>query len=407
MVNKMKLEIDPVGQYYSSIANEKQPGIFSITARLKETVRPDILQLAVNDVIRRLPFISGRLKGGFFCYYYEIIKEPPQILPASEPYTFSYYYKNGSHVLRVLYGERHFAVETTHSVCDGRGLEKVTSALLVRYFELLGLTTGKDGIIDCTADVQEEEAENAYARYANTQKTKLSFEKMTPSVKAYHSKCSQISETGIITQKFDAGKMKAAAKAFGATISEFILAHIFTVIAEERKARGCTKPITASVPIDCRSFFPSKTLRSFVSSATIVMPESAKDFSEMIRQTHSQFTRIDKDYVLSDICEVHKLYNSMYYLPRILKKLGIKMIEYSEAASQTTGFSNLGLVKLPKEIEEHIDILEFAIGLAQDTPYFFSCITFGNVLALTATVTPEGAAIAEKVNKTLEKSLEK
>ena len=380
------IELDLIGQYYASIINEKQSGVFSISAHLKESVNPQILQQAVNDLMRRLPFVSGRLRRGFFHYAHEVIAEPPLIKPVSEPYAFSDYYNKGSgHVLRIVYGERHFTVETIHSICDGRGLTKITSALLVRYFELLGVTMDKSGVIDCSDSFQPEEAENAFLRYANSPNKKKTEKKKPPSKsKAYQPIRSKSTEVQVITRKFSANEIKSSAKEHGATVSEYILAHIFRAVAEERAARGIRNPITAMIPIDCRSFFPSKTLRSFVSAATVVMPET-DDFSEMLRQIRAQFETINKESVLGEISELQNLYNKFRFAPRIAKKLFMKMFESANAAASTTGLSNLGLVKLPAEITGRVDSLDFAISLEESTPYFFSCVTVGDALALTAT----------------------
>ncbi|MCL1842830.1 MAG: hypothetical protein FWF79_03375, partial [Defluviitaleaceae bacterium] len=168
---KTRIALDPVGLYYASTISEANPGNFNISAYLHEKIDPQVLQTAVNDLMRRLPFLSGRLYGGFFQYFHEILEAPPQIIKADTVPLFGEYYKEGSgHVLRVLYGERHFTVEAIHSIVDGRGLAKVVCALLVRYFELLGVRVSKSDIVDCRGIAVAEEAEDAYIRYANSKK---------------------------------------------------------------------------------------------------------------------------------------------------------------------------------------------------------------------------------------------
>ncbi|MDR0767374.1 MAG: hypothetical protein LBE57_02855 [Methanosarcinales archaeon] len=393
------MELDLIGQYYASIINRKQSGVFALSAHLKEPIDPRILQQAVNDLMRRLPFLNGRLKRSFFHYKNEILTAPPQVKPAgAEPLFCNYYNRGSRHMLSIVYGERHFTVRTTHIICDGRSLSKIICAVLLRYYELLGVEADKSDIIDCSGHFQSEEAENAYGRFANPA---AEVEKSSPNVKAYRLKSSKSAPQKVLTKTFAGDKVKAAAKAHRATVTEYLSAQILSGIAKERNGKGDKRPVIIMIPIDGRSFFPCRTLRSFVSTSAIVMPET-EDFSEMVRQVSAQFERINKESVQKDINELQNPYHSIRYVPRVLKVFVMKRFERSKYLSQTTGFSNLGLIKLPLEVESRVERLEFSISLEQDSSYFFSCATVGNTLAFTATFREEGRDVVETVMKRLE-----
>ena len=396
------VELDLVGQFYASIISREQSCVFAVSAYLKEHVQPIVLQQAVNDLMRRLPFLNGRLKRGFFHYKYEFLAEPPQVKPSSEEPLFCDFFSRGSgHMISVSYGERHFTVQTTHVACDGRSLAKLASALLVRYFKILGVESGKNDVINCTEFFRAEEAENAYERYVKRPVQSDA----KPAIKAYRYKSSKSAKHHVLTQVFDAGKLKEVSRSHNATITEFILMQIFRSIAKERDAKKDKRPITALIPIDCRSFLPSKTLRSFVSGVTITMPET-NDASQSIQQIKLQLSeKINKDAVLKDISEIQNMYHSARYVPRILKKVFMKIFARSEASNNTTGFSNVGPVKLPREVEDRVEQMEFLISLEHDSPYFFSCITVGDALALTTTFRDEGRFVAETVMEAVKSRL--
>jgi len=168
------------------------------------------------------------------------------------------------------------------------------TALLVRYFEILGMVTQQGGLIDWSADPRPEEAEDAYARYADLKTTSARKVSTSGERRTYHFDRSQPVPVRFVTRKFDLARVKAAAKAYDATIGEFVLAHIFRAIARDRAARGSSEPITTMLPIDCRSFFPTETYRNFVAEETIVMPETA-DLAVMVQQLSQQFAKIDAD----------------------------------------------------------------------------------------------------------------
>ncbi len=399
-MNNKTMEIDLIGQYYTSINNSKSPGVFALSVYLKESIQPKILQQAANDLFRRLPFLNGRVKKGFFHYQYEILRALAKIESDGKEPLFSDYYNKGSHhMIKIVYGKQHFTVKATHSICDGRGLSKFTSALLVHYFELLGMDLDRGDVIDCNGKFTPEEAEDAAKRYMTA--PPKNFKKKTDSkATVYRVKSPKSSTQQFLTQSFDAGRIKAAAKAHDATINQYLLAHIFSVIAKKRDVEGGTGRITGSVQIDCRSFFESKTLRSFVTAATVFKIEN-KDFSKMVKHIKNQFNEITKDSVWEKLYEQQKMYQNARFVPRVLKVLAMKMIARMEAGKSTTGISNLGLIKLPAEIESRIKRIEFPIAIEQGYSNFFSCATIGNTLALTATFREEGRDIVEAVMKTI------
>ena len=396
MQNKT-MEIDVIGQYYTSINTGKQSGVFALAVYLKELVNPQVLQQAFDDLMRRLPFLNGRVRRGFFHFEFERLETFAKIEPDDNEPLFSDYYNRGSrHMIRVFYGQRHFIVKTTHSICDGRGLSIFTKALIVRYFQLLGVEFSDIGDTICCCDtLSAEEWEDSHKRYA-TRPENAAVEKENTPAKAYHIKFRKSPAQQILSGSFDAGKIKSIAKALDVTVSEYILTHIFMAVAAHRNASGETGRIGAMIPVDCRSFFPSKTLRSFVASADVFMPET-DDFTEMARGVKAQFREITKDSMLREMYEHQKMYDMARFVPRAIKALYMKVITYYEAEFVTTGLSNLGLIKLPHEIESRIERMEFPIALEPDFPQFFSSVTVGNVLTLTASFKEEARQVVETV----------
>ena len=437
-VDKQEMKLDVIGQYYSSINTRKQSGVFALSVYIKESLQPEILQQAADDLMRRLPFMNGRLKYGFFHYKYEILKNFAKIVPYKEEHLFSDYYNKGSrHMIRIVYGEKHFTVKTTHSICDGRGLSKFTKALLVRYYELLGMKVDKGDIIDCNGAFDPEEAEDAPERfgkafpkeeketctgdvnriltgvenksYKGAKKTNKELEKTLnkeekkPSKedKVFQIKYSRSSPRRILTKSFDASEIRKAAKEYQASVSEYLMAHILRAVEQERDRTGGKRRIIGDLPIDCRSFFPSKTLRSFVTAVDIVMPEE-KNFALMVKQIKEQFKEITKEKVQEQLCEYQEMYHATRFVPRAIKVLYMKRMTRFEARLASTGLSNLGVMKLPAEIESRIERMAFPIALEQDFPLFFSSVTVGNTLTLTGCFREEGRSIVEEVIDRLE-----
>jgi len=391
------LELDPIGQYYASTITPEHPGQFMLSAYLDEAVDPEILQQSVNDVMGRLPFLCGRLNPKFFSYYHELLHSPPTIVWMGDSYAFTDYYNKGEkHVLRVLYGESHITVEAIHSIVDGRGLAKVMQTLLVRYFELMGVSFEKGDMIKCQDKLQAEEWEDAYLRFYDPSKKK-SGRITKKNHKSYHHKVSAPKPAHVFFKTFNLAYVKQAAKASGATITEYLTAQIFFAIANERNTRGSCKPITILIPIDCRTFFTTKTLRSFVDSITIVMPET-DNFSEMVAGIRQQFAKITPDFIQKNINEFQGLKTKARFIPRVVKTWLLRRFEGAEGDSLTTAFSNIGKVSLPPEIEDRIEKMAFIIDAGEDDmPITYASATVGNSLTLAFTLCVEADALVEDI----------
>ncbi|MCL2203830.1 MAG: hypothetical protein FWB88_07815 [Defluviitaleaceae bacterium] len=397
MNRERRIKLDHLGQFYSAVNSEENPGTFSVGVHLKEPVLlPEVLQEAVNGLVKRLPHLNVRRYSGFFDYYHEMLAEPLRIEREEEGVAPCRYFAKGGPLLRVLYGKGHFTLEVHHSVCDGRSLAMVASSLLIRYCELLAGEKGvdKEGFIDCAGAARGEESEDAYARYADMRKTKSDKDErvyvpMHQPVKAQH-----------ITHTFELPVIKAKAKARGLTLTEYIMAHIFSAFKKQRELEGVEKSITCNVPIDCRTFFPSKSLRCFVSSKIIQMPESA-GFHEMAHGIKKQFAEITPGYIQGRISEMERLIRLGRFVPLFIKKWIIQRIGHSVSAGCSTGFSNLGLIKLPKAVQDKVAMYSFVLGIEPDMPYQFACVATGDILTLTATITAKDTAMVERIYSAL------
>jgi len=68
----------------------------------------------------------------------------------------------------------------------------------------------------------------------------------------------------------------------------------------------------------------------------------------------------------------------------------------------TTAFTNLGLVELPGEVEERVEMLEFVVADAPGIPYTFACVAVGDALTLTTTASVEDHGLTERAAEGLE-----
>jgi len=388
---KNRIKLDHTGQYWATIHSEDNPRTFSLTIHLNEVVNPEILQQAVNDLIKRLPHLNVRLKSGCLWWYHDILDTPLKIAQQSKNFVPARHFKKDETLTRILYGERHFTIEILHTICDGRGLLKIINALLIRYYERLGYRVNKQGMIDCATSPRVEETEDAYARYADLRKSKK--EKVKREI--YIPKYQAVTPTTII-KKFDLNLLKYKAKTHDATVTEYIIAHMMIEFAKQREKEGSQKAVVVDTPVDCRTFFPTDCLRNFNSYKMILMPESS-NFADLLQKIKAQFGEINADLCQETMSEMENLMRLANYVPLFIKKLIIRKIGDAEKNNYSVLLSNLGLVKLPEEIKDKVEMFSFPIGNESHVPYQFSCVTVGNTLTLTIVTTAKDNQIVENI----------
>jgi len=139
-----KLTLDPIGFLYAGTSNKDFPNNYTISVVLNEKINVSTLQLAVNDVFKRVPVVNGKLVESETGFYHEILPNPPTITQDKGLYPYEQYYLEGTkHSLRVVYGEQHFKIESMHFITDGRSTTELAKGILIRYYELLGVDVEK------------------------------------------------------------------------------------------------------------------------------------------------------------------------------------------------------------------------------------------------------------------------
>jgi len=390
-----KFPLNYIGQFYSAATNEDYPGVFSISMHLHEKLCAETLQQAVNDIAKRLPHFNVRKQNDKFWYYNEELPTPPVIEKQADITEPLRYFKDDAHLLRIIYGENHFTLEVSHSVCDGRTLAPVAVSLLIRYYHLLGVEVDGEGFINVNDPTTPEETEDAYVRYADMRKftTPMPVDVYIPTFEPVITKT--------ITYKINLQKLKAAASEHGVTVATYIAAHIFSEFAKQRAKDGNNLPITIHMPIDCRPHYPSKTMQNFVSHIIPTMPESV-DFTFMARGIKSQFMALTPNYLQNIMSEVQALVYKADKMPLTAKKQQC-MIDVGNRlyGGSSTGLSNLGVMTLPKQLQERVDMMTFALGPETGLPYLFGCITTGDTIAFTGTSTTEDTSIMDGLKQAL------
>ncbi|MHA1202193.1 MAG: hypothetical protein ACTSQ4_06710 [Candidatus Heimdallarchaeaceae archaeon] len=355
---------------FSLVSSPKIPQVFRLSATMKETINITQLQKALNNIIVRFPYFRVNMKTGFFWHFWETNLDYPRIYADSKyPNNFLPITQKGEFPFRVKAYKKRIAVEYHHCLTDGTGGLTFLKALVAEYLRVKRFKIQNWG--DTLRPVQVpqfEEYEDAYRRYSQKVKTGREFVSNAFNIPFKREKVGIYHITkGIMPIK----KVLEEAKSYGISITEYIVSTYIESLQEllysfpSNLLKKNLKPIRIMVPVNLRNLFPSKTMRNF---SLYILPGidprlGQYNFDEIVRQVHHFMKKeVHPKAFISTMYKNTTIERRMFLrlTPLAVKKFfGQRGYHYIGTPAYTGILTNLGRVKLPEEVEEHVEDVEF------------------------------------------------
>lgn len=363
--------LDNAATIYPVMSNRSWMAMFRLCATLTEDVDKDILEEALRSTVKRFPTMAVRVRRGFFWHYLEHVEGiPPVTLDVANPCLPLKKKDNNRFLFRVRYYKKRIALEFFHVLTDGSGGMCFLKTLVAEY---LRLRYGADiprgaTILDCSEAPRPEETEDSFPKFAG--KVPLARGEST----AYHLRGTEEHKQflNITTGTLEAGDVAAKAKELGVSVTHYLCATLIQSIADIQrrdKRRGSRKqPIKICIPVNLRRIFGSSTVRNFSSYVNpgierrygeYSLAETAKIVQhQMGLETTPQHLRAK--FTANVLAENNPV---VRFVPLFVKIMILQIVYRATGDVQTTStISNLGVVTLPKEMEEHVERLDFQLG---------------------------------------------
>lgn len=383
--------LDNAGVLYSALQKETYSAIYRFSAVMTEPVNPEALQRAIDRTIPRFPSFAVRIKKGLFWYYLEPNTAPGPFLKKDirypcQPVRFR---EDNGWLIRFYYYERRISVEVFHALSDGAGTLVLFKTLLAVYLRELGFKIPNTcGVLDVDGVPDPEELEDAYARYAG------------PKAIAMRRRGWAYQNTGTpepfytlhVTMGFlPVDQLKARAKSYGATITEYLTAALMQVILERQRLEhpGRERPVALVIPVNLRALFPSKTLRNFIITVSpSIDPRMGEyTFEEILAQV-SHYMKLHVNRQELRAAFTHNLrftQNRLLQLVPVVLKNPVMALNYRMFGSRpySGNYSNPGRFAVPPEMEGHIHHMEVVVGQATVPRSHCVSLSYGNIMEIT------------------------
>ncbi|MDD3999790.1 MAG: alcohol acetyltransferase [Bacilli bacterium] len=378
-------KLDNAAKIFPSVTSAKRSNVFRLSAVLKEKVDPALLEEALNLTITRFPSLKVKLKRGLFWYYLEENEAKASVRPDS-PYICQRFKRreNNAFLFRVTYYLSKINLEVFHSLTDGTGALEFLKTITYNYL----LLTGKE--IDSENLILTSDFENVYEEYQDSfvQNYDASLKNNQRDPKALQFRGSLYANyyISIITGELDVLKLKEVARQYGATITEFLTSClIFSAKSLTSLIKREDKPFQVLVPVNLRKHFPSKTLRNFslfISPGTKLRADLT--FEEIITEVKLAFeSELQKEKLQQRIVANVTIEKNFFLriVPLVIKEFVLR-IGYSAWGDKlnSMSFSNVGQVKLPKDMEAYVQKFIFSNSASKTSPINLGAISYQDKL---------------------------
>lgn len=393
-------KLDNAAKVFPAASSSENTSTFRVAFTLKDKIKPDVLQKALDRSISRYPTLAVRLRRGLFWYYFE---KNEQRLIVQEEKDWPCYridkYANNKYLIKVLYYDKRISVEVFHSLTDGKGAIEFLKTLVYEYLLLLGYDIDDENLILMAGNFPSKyEMEDSFQRYykpcsTGKEKDEKAFQ--------LEGELFEFFGNNVVHGMINSNEIKKIAKRYGVTITEYIVAlMIFSIHNGNMKYGINEETISISVPVNLRGIFPSVTLRNFFSVVNVGMKlPQEPNLDDIIDEVSSQLKKkTQKENLYPRIAENIKFEKLLIarFIPLWFKNMVLKYVYYKTNSSKTTSVTNLGRIIVPKDVEKHIEKVDAILYSSAKSPMNCAVCSIGEKLSITFSRTIKSPAIIKE-----------
>ncbi|MDE5679232.1 MAG: alcohol acetyltransferase, partial [Lachnospiraceae bacterium] len=295
---------------------------------------------------------------------------------------------NNRYLIRVYYYGCRIALEAHHSLGDGTGGMCVLQTLTAEYLRLLGRKIENGGfVLDIEEKPEAEELEDAYMKYANSKVCPP-----RPGEKTYRVRgtAEPFYTLNIIDGIMSSSQVAQTAKQYDATVTEYLNAVLLYALMQKQEKDFHLKlrPVKIAMPVNLRRFFPSKTLRNFI---TMIYPGidprlGEYTFAEIVAHVRGYMRYyINEKFLRGDITTNASTQRNPFIrvVPLFIKDFVVRTF-YTKVQDKNSsaGLTNMGRLVVPESMKPYIERFDIYMGQPFSRRTNCAIISFEDILTV-------------------------
>lgn len=384
-----KLDLSAI--VYPTLQRHDFSSVYRLSVVLKEEVQPEVLQKALDLTLPRFPTYKAAIRKGLFWRYLEPNDRPGPFVQEDvrNPCQPMYFKANNRYLIRVYYFRNRISLEAHHSLGDGTGGMCVLQTLTATYLRLLGHAGIENGgfVLDIEGTPSEGELEDAYMKYANA---KVCPPRLQEKAYRVRGTAEPFYTLNIIDGIMSVSEVMAVAKRYQATITEYLNAVLLQALLTRqlKEPHIRLRPVKIAMPVNLRRFFPSETLRNFITMIYPGVDPRLGDytFEEIVVQVHNYMRYyINEKLLRGDITTNAATQRNplIRVVPLFLKDLVVRTF-YTKVQDRNSsaGLTNMGALKVPEGMKPYIERFDIYMGQPFSRRTNCAIISFEDVLTV-------------------------
>ena len=384
-----KLDLSAI--VYPTLQRRDFSSVYRLSVVLKEEIKPDILQKALDLTLPRFPTYKAAIRKGLFWRYLEPNDRPgpfvrEDVKNPCQPMRFK---ADNRYLVRVYYFRNRISLEAHHSLGDGTGGMCVLQTLTATYLRLLGHTEIENGgfVLDINQAPAEGELEDAYMRYANA---KVCPPRLQEKAYRVRGTAEPFYTLNIIDGIMSVSEVMAVAKKYNATITEYLNAVLLQALLKKQleEPHMRLRPVKIAMPVNLRRFFPSITLRNFITMIYPGIDPRLGDytFEEIVAQVHNYMHYyINEKLLRGDITTnaATQRNPAIRVVPLFIKDFVVKTF-YTKVQDRNSsaGLTNMGALKVSEGMKPYIERFDIYMGQPFSRRTNCAIISFEDILTV-------------------------
>lgn len=387
---KIWYKLDLSAIVYPTLQRRDFSSVYRLSVVLKEPVNPDILQKAVDIALKRFPTYKTAIRKGLFWRYLEPNDRPgPFVQKDIRNFCMPMPFKAGNrYLLRIYYHNCRISLEAHHCLGDGTGGMYVLQTITAVYLRLLGHSISDGGFVkDINVPPSPGELEDAYMRYANAKVCPS-----RPGEKTYRIRGTRAPfyTFNVIDGIMSVKEVMDVASKYHATITEYLNSVLLYALLQKQQHDWHIKlrPVKIAMPVNLRRFFPSETLRNFI---TMVYPGidprlGEYTFEEIVKQVHNYMRYyINEKFLKGDITtNANTQRNPLIRIVPLFVKDFVVRLFYTKVQDKNSsaGLTNMGALKVPDNMKPYIERFDIYMGQPFSSRTNCAIVSFEDILTI-------------------------
>ncbi len=350
-------KVDNVAKVFLATNDDRDTRTLRVSCTLKEEVDPAILEKALKKTIKIRRLFQVRIRRGLFWHYIEPTNAEPTIGVESDrpcPVLYGSKYKGKLHY-SVSYYHKRINFEIFHALTDGSGALEFLNILVLNYLKLKypdklqGIDMGKDGS-------ENEREEDSFEHFHGN-----NGRSSAKALKAYHIRGRKLPYNQL--QFFEinmSGKdVIVMAKSKGIGVSGLLGASLMMAIYNDMPLLKRKHPVTISMPVNLRNYYPSASSRNFFNSISVSHTFTGEETIEELGKEYETKMKkcLEPDEVRTQMDQYQKLEHQFFIrmVPLAIKQPVVRYFSKKEARNVSAVISNLGVMKLPDNMQDYVE----------------------------------------------------